>query len=54
MWRAVAEAGVDTDVGKTDDRPHIRTIQDLLDGKACDTPSRVHTRNGDRQIRLSF
>jgi DNA modification methylase len=54
MWRDVAEAGVHTYRGTNYDRLQIRTIQDLLDGKAFETPSRVHTMNWDRQIRLPF
>jgi DNA modification methylase len=52
MWRDVAEAGVYTYMGKPYDRLQIRTIGDLLDGKAFDTPSRVQTMNWDRQIHL--
>jgi hypothetical protein len=52
MWREVAEAGVYTYLGKEYDRLQIRTIADLLNGKAFDTPSRVQTMNWDRQIRL--
>ena len=52
MWHDVAEAGVYTYMGKHYDRLQIRTIADLLDGKAFDTPSRVQTMNWDRQIRL--
>ena len=54
MWRDVAEAGVYTYLGTNYDRLQIRTIQDLLDGRAFDTPSRVQTMNWDRQIRLLF
>lgn len=52
MWRDVAEAGMYTYLGKSYDRLQIRTIADLLAGKAFDTPSRVQTMNWDRQIRL--
>jgi site-specific DNA-methyltransferase (adenine-specific) len=52
MWRDVAEAGVYTYMGKNYDRLQIRTITDLLDGRAFDTPSRVQTMNWDRQIHL--
>jgi hypothetical protein len=52
MWRDVAEAGVYTYMGTHYDRLQIRNIEDLLAGRAFDTPSRVQTMNWDRQIRL--
>jgi DNA methylase len=54
MWQEVAEAGAYTYLGTNYDRLQIRTIQDLLDGRGFETPSRVQTMNWDRQIRLPF
>jgi DNA modification methylase len=54
MWQDVAEAGVHTYMGTNYDRLQILTIEDLLDGRAFEKPSRVQTMNWDRQIRLPF
>lgn len=50
MKEEAASAGVYTYLGKDYNRLQIRTIQDLLDGKGFDTPSRVPTLGWKSQI----
>lgn len=52
MLTEAASAGIYTYQGKDYHRLQIRTVQDLLDGKGFDTPSRVQTLNWVRQIPL--
>jgi DNA modification methylase len=49
MWDACARAGIYTYRGRDYHRLQIRTIDDLLNGKGFDTPSRVQTLNWTHQ-----
>jgi site-specific DNA-methyltransferase (adenine-specific) len=50
MWDEVASAGIYTYLGKAYDKLQIRTVQELLDGKGFDTPSKVPTLGWKNQI----
>jgi DNA modification methylase len=52
MERDVADAGVWTYQGRDYHRLQIRTVAELLDGRAFDTPSRVQTLDWTRQVPL--
>lgn len=52
MISEAASAGTFTYLGKAYDRLQIRTIQDLLEGRGFDTPSKVRTLNWINQLAL--
>ena len=54
MRAEAANAGVYAFLGKEYHRLQIRTIQDLLEGKAFDTPSRVQTLNWTKQTVMAL
>lgn len=54
MWQAASKAGLWEHLGHSYHRLQIRTIGDLLNKKAFDTPSRVETLDWERQSKLPF